>query len=91
MEQLCFEIHKLQKIALMQLSEAKGIDYQELLRMAIKILISYDFNALEAISKGQLCVVPLKDKEKFDSITSIVDELEELVAEKRKEKYEEED
>ena len=85
MEPLVFQISGLQKKALIQLSEKTGLKPEELLKIALNLLIRYDFEAIDAINKGELCIIPCDQKEKFDSLPNIIDELESLVTEKRKE------
>jgi len=84
-EPLVFQISGLQKKALIQLSEKIGLKPEELLKIALNLLITYDFEVIDAVNKGELCIIPCDQKEKFDSLPTIIDELESLVTEKRKE------
>ena len=83
-EPLVFQISGLQKKALIQLSEKTGLKPEKLLKIALNLLISYDFEVIDAVNKGKLCIIPCDQKEKFDSLPTIIDELESLVTEKRK-------
>ena len=85
MKPLVFQISGLQKKALIQLSEKTGLKPEELLKIAINLLIRYDFEVIDAVNKGELCIIPCDQKEKFDSLPTIINELESLVKEKSKE------
>ena len=81
MEQICFQVSKLQKKALIQLSEETGLKPEKLLKIAFNILIKYDFEVIDAVNKGKFCLIPCDEKEIFDNVSTIIDELDSLVAE----------
>ena len=51
-EPLVFQISGLQKKALIQLSEEIGLKPEELLKIAQNLIITYDFEVIDAVNKG---------------------------------------